>query len=309
MTGAARPRRLRRVQLAVPGSNERMMAKAAASDADHVFLDLEDAVAPAAKVASRAKVVEALRTLDWGRKTRCVRINDLGTEWAYEDIIHVVEETAGHLDTIMLPKPKRASDLLFVDTLLGQIEKKLRLPRPIGLEVLIEEVEAMMRVEEIAFATPRLEAMIFGMGDYSAAQGLSTDAIKGTSGYPGDIWHYGRWRIVVAARSAGVDAIDGPFPVIADTSTYREEARRSLLLGYVGKWAIHPAQIQPALEAYTPDPAAVAKARAMAAAYRAAEAEGKGSIILDGEMVDAAVIRMNADMLARADLIDSAGGR
>ena len=295
-------KRLRRVQLAVPGSNERMMTKAAASAADHVFLDLEDAVAPSAKVAGRDKVINALRTLDWGNKTRCVRVNDLQTKWAYEDIIHVVEEAGEFVDTIMLPKPKRAADVQFVDILLTQIEKKTGLGKRIGIEILIEEVEAMMRVNELAFSTPRLESLIFGMGDYSAAQGLASSAIKGKSGYPGDIWHYGRWQIVVAARSAGIDAIDGPFPVIADTETYRQEASNSLLLGFVGKWAIHPSQIQPALDVYTPDLNAVARARALAAAYAKSEAAGEGSILVDGEMVDAAVVRMNADMLARADL-------
>lgn len=298
------PRRLRRVQLAVPASNEKMIAKGASSAADHVFLDLEDSVAPSAKVASRDKVVTALKTLDWGKKTRCVRVNDLETQWAYEDIIHVVEEAGTHLDTIMLPKPKRASDIQFVDTLLTQIEKKTKLGKRIGIEILIEEVEAMMRVDEIAFASPRLEALIFGMGDYSAAQGIDASAIKGQSGYPGDLWHYGRWRIAVAARSAGIDAIDGPFPLFKDNDTYREEARRALLLGFVGKWAIHPAQIEPAIEVFTPDRAAVEKARAMAAAYAKAEAEGLGSIAVDGEMVDAAVIRMNRDMLLRAELAE-----
>src|SRR5438874_13801025 len=138
-----RPRRLRRVQLAVPGSSEKMLAKAAASAADHVFLDLEDAVAPSAKVDARSKIVTALRTLDWGKKTRCVRINDLGTQWAYEDIIHIVEKAAEHLDVIMIPKVKTARDVLWVDTLLTQIEKKTRATRHIGLEALIEEVEAM----------------------------------------------------------------------------------------------------------------------------------------------------------------------
>jgi citrate lyase subunit beta/citryl-CoA lyase len=279
-----------------------MMAKAAASAADHVFLDLEDAVAPIAKVAARDKIVAALTTLDWGRKTRCVRVNDLSTQWAYEDIIQIVEQAGACVDTIMLPKPKRAADVQFVDTLLSQIEKKLKLTRRIGIEVLIEEVEAMMRVEEIAFSTPRLEALIFGMGDYSAAQGIDSSALKGASGYPGDIWHYGRWKIAVAARSAGIDAIDGPFPAFKDLDTYREEGRRALLLGFVGKWAIHPTQIEPALQVFTPRKAAVDKARAMAAAYAKAEAEGLGSIAIDGEMIDAAVVRMNHDMLARADL-------
>lgn len=302
MTYPKQPARLRRVQLAVPGSSEKMMTKAAGSKADHVFLDLEDAVAPSAKVPTRQKIVEALKGLDWTGKTRCVRINDLGTQWAYEDIIHVVENAGEHLDTIMLPKAKSASDVQFVDTLLTQIEKKLKLSKRIGIEVLIEEVEAMMRVDEIAFSSPRLEALIFGMGDYTAAQGMDDRAIKGTSGYPGDIWHYGRWKIAVAARAAKVDAIDGPFPSFHDSETYTEEARRGLMLGFVGKWAIHPNQIQPALDVFTPDMAVVKKARALAAAYREAEAQGLGSIAVDGEMVDVAVIRMYEDVLRRADL-------
>ncbi|WP_201836868.1 HpcH/HpaI aldolase/citrate lyase family protein [Microvirga zambiensis] len=296
-----RSRRSRRVQLAVPGSSEKMMSKAAGSKADHVFLDLEDAVAPKEKVASRRKIIDALKSLDWTGKTRCVRINDLTTQWAYEDIISVVEEAHEHLDTIMLPKARSASDVLFVDTLLSQIEKKLKIERRIGIEVLIEEVEGMLNVEEIAFSTPRLEALIFGMGDYSASQGIDPKVIAGKSGYPGDAWHYGRWKIAVAARAAKIDAIDGPFPDFRDAETYSEECRRGLLLGFVGKWAIHPAQIEPALSVFTPDPAAVAKARRMVEVYAQAEKDGLGAIAMDGEMVDAATVRMVQDILQRAD--------
>ena len=296
-----RPRRSRRVQLAVPGSSEKMMAKAAGTRADHVFLDLEDAVAPSAKIPARDKIVTALKTLDWTGKTRCVRVNDLTTQWAYEDIITVVELAHAHLDTVMIPKVRNASDVYFVDTLLNQIEKKLGITRPIGIEVLIEEVDGMRNVEEIAFASPRLEALIFGMGDYSASQGIDPTVIAGKSDYPGDPWHYGRWKIAIAARSAGIDAIDGPFPDFRDPETYAEECRRGLLLGFVGKWAIHPAQIDPALAVYTPDPAAVARARRMVALYAEAEKAGQGAVAMDGEMVDAATVRMVQDMLRRAD--------
>lgn len=295
------PKRARRVQLAVPGSSEKMMTKAAASKADHVFLDLEDAVAPREKIASRTRVIEALKSLDWGGKVRCVRINDIGTQWAYEDVIAVVEGAHEHLDTIMLPKARSASDVLFLDTLLTQIELKLKLQKRIGIEVLIEEVEGMLKVEEIAFSTPRLESLIFGMGDYSASQGIDPTVIAAKSAYPGDPWHYGRWKIAIAARAAKIDAIDGPFPDLRNTEAYSEECRRGALLGFVGKWALHPGQIEPALAVYTPDPVAVAKARRMVEAYAQAEREGLGSIAVDGEMVDAASVRMVQEMLRRAD--------
>ena len=231
-----RPRRSRRVQLAVPGFSQKMIGKAAKSKADHVFLDLEDSVTPKEKIAARENIIRGLKTHDWGKKTRCVRINDLTTEWAYEDIITVVERAHDHLDTIMLPKAQSGSDVLFVDTLLTQIEKKLNIEKKIGIEVLIEEVEGMLNVEDIAFSTPRLEAMIFGMGDYSASQGIDPSVLLATSSYPGDPWHYGRWKIAIAARAADVDAIDGPFPDFRNLELYEVQCRQALLLGFVGKW-------------------------------------------------------------------------
>src|SRR5579864_8468274 len=166
--------RLRRCELSTPASNERMIEKAAASSADLVFLDLEDSVAPNEKVASRAKVTHALKTLDWGKKTRAVRINDLETEFAYQDIISIVEEAGDYLDVIIVPKVKSARDVWWVDVLLSQIEKRLQRPQRIGLEVLIEEVEAMIHVEEIARSSSRLEAIIFGPFDYAASQGVDS---------------------------------------------------------------------------------------------------------------------------------------
>jgi len=298
-----RPKRLRRVQLAVPGSSEKMLAKAAASGADHVFLDLEDAVAPSAKVGARDNIVNALRTLDWGKKTRCVRINDLGTQWAYEDIIHIVEQAGDHLDTIMVPKVMKAADVYFVATLLRQIEKKIGLKRPIGIEALIEEVEAMQEIDNIARADPRLECIIFGAGDYSASQGIDIRSIGGANGYPGDIWHYARFKLVIAARSAGIDAVDGPFANFKDPEAYREECKRAMILGCVGKWAIHPAQIEVAIDAFTPKQESVNLARKLEAAYAKAEAEGMGAVNIDGIMVDAASVRIVRNIIKKADLI------
>ena len=298
-----RPKRPRRSQLAVPGISEKMLAKAAASMADHVFLDLEDAVAPNKKVEARSKIITALNTLDWGKKTRCVRINDLTTKFCYEDIIEVVKGAASNLDTIMLPKAMCASDVRFVDTLLSQIEMNLGLTRKIGLEVLIEEVEGLQNVEEIAHSCERLEAIIFGMGDYSASHGIDARTIGGGGDYPGDVWHYARFRMVMAARAAGIDAIDGPYANFGDTEGYTEECRRAMTLGCVGKWAIHPAQIEPALTVFSPKLKEIARARQMEEAYVKAEAEGLGSVNVGGIMVDAASIRIVRNVIAKAELL------
>jgi citrate lyase subunit beta/citryl-CoA lyase len=295
-----RPKRQRRVQLAVPGSSEKMIRKAAESAADHVFLDLEDAVAPNAKLAARGQVIEALKGLDWGTKTRCVRINDLRTRYAYGDIIEVLRGAGEHIDTFMIPKATDARDIWFVETLLEQLEADLGLTRRIGIEALIEEVQGLQNVERIAAASPRLEALILGVGDYSASQKMDPRAVNGATGYPGDLWHYARFRMVIAARANGLDPIDGPFPDFRNPEGYREECRRGLIIGCAGKWALHPAQIPIALEVFTPLPEQIAHARKMIAAYRQAEEQGLGAIQVDGEMIDAASIRILRNVLERA---------
>lgn len=300
---STQPKRLRRCELSVPGSSEKMMSKAAALDLDLVFLDLEDAVAPSAKRPARKKIVEALNGLDWGRTTRCVRINDLTTEYAYEDIIEVVEGARDNLDVIILPKAMSAADVQFVDKLLSMMEKKLGLEKRIGIEVLIEEVEAMMNVEEIAASTPRLEALIFGMGDYSASQGVSLRDVGGETGYPGDIWHYQRQRLTIAARANRIDAVDGPYADFANPDAYREECRRAMILGMVGKWAIHPSQIAVAQDVFSPDPDEVQKARAMMKAYEEAVASGLGAVQYEGKMIDVATVRIVKNLVDKADLI------
>ena len=298
-----RPRRLRRCQLSVPGSSEKMMTKAAGLAVDHVFLDLEDAVAPNEKPAARGKVAAALNGLDWGAKTRCVRINDLGTQYAYDDVIEVVEGAGANLDTIMIPKVLDADHVRWVEILLAQIEAKLGLARPIGIEVLIEEVEGMMNVERIAAASPRLEALVFGMGDYSASQGIAMGAVGGDTAYPGDIWHYPRYKMTIAARANRIDPIDGPFANFRDGAGYGEECRRALALGCVGKWAIHPAQAEIAQAQFTPPADEVARARKLAAAYAKAVARGEGAVQVDGVMIDAASVRIVQNVIDKADLI------
>ncbi len=296
--------RLRRSELSTPGSNPQMMGKAAASAADFVLLDLEDAVAPNEKETARAHVIHALRTLDWGKKTCAVRVNDLESEYAYKDIITVIEEAGEQLDIIILPKVKAARDVWWADTLLTQIEKHRGLTRRIGLEVLIEEVEAMLNVEDIARASTRLEALIFGPGDYSASQGVDSRGIEGSlADYPGDIWHYARNKIAIAARAAGIDAIDGAYADFKNPAGYESECLRARALGFVGKWAIHPSQIEIANRIFSPSAEDVAFARRLDAAYTEALAQGQGAIAFEGKMVDAAIVRSYKNILTKADLI------
>lgn len=297
-----RPKRARRSQLSVPGSSEKMLQKGAESSADHVFCDLEDAVAPSAKVEARSKIAWALNNFDWGTKTRCVRINDVTTEWCHGDIIEIVEKAGANLDTIMLTKPYSAADVVFLDRMLGQLEKKLRLERRIGIEVLIEEVQALQNVEAISKCSDRLECLIFGMGDYSGSQGIDTKDIGESGNYPGDIFHYARFRITMAARAADLDAVDGPFANFKNEAAFRTEAQRAKSLGMVGKWAIHPSQIAPALEVFSPQADEVARARKMAEAYYEAEAKGLGAAQVDGVMIDIAVLRLVRNTLDKADL-------
>ena len=296
--------RLRRSELSTPGTSEKMMAKAAASDADLVFLDLEDSVAPNEKKAARALVADALVSLDWGAKTRAVRINGTHTRWAYGDLVEIVATAGAALDVVIVPKVKAPRDVWFVETLLVELEQDLRLDRAIGIEVLIEETEALARVEEIAACSPRLEALILGVGDLSASQGVRTGHIgEAADRYPGDMWHYARNRMIVAARANGLDAIDGPYANFRNADGYRREAGWAATLGCVGKWAIHPSQIELANEVFAPTAEEVGRARQAVDAVRAAEAAGAGAASLGGMMIDAATARIFEVTLQRAELI------
>ena len=295
--------RTRRSELTTPGSSMKMMEKAAESEADEVMLDLEDAVAPSEKKAARDKIVDAIHEFDWSDKVVAIRINDLDTPNAYGDLVTVVEGAGEHIDTIIVPKIKRSDDIYMVEKLLDQIEENEGIENTIGIETLIEETEALQNVDEIAATGDRLEALIFGPGDYSASQGVQLESIgaHGDEGnYPGDIWHYVRNRIVVAARSNGLDAIDGPYGDFSDPEGYREECVRSFTLGFVGKWAIHPSQIEIANEVYKPEEEQVEHAQKVVQAMEEGEGEGQGAVRLDGEMIDEASVRSARHTLERA---------
>ncbi|AKS32021.1 HpcH/HpaI aldolase/citrate lyase family protein [Mycolicibacterium goodii] len=299
---------LRRSELALPACNDHMFDKGVTCGADLVFLDLEDATPVGLKVESRAKAIHALTQLDWGRTARAVRINGLDTEWCHDDIIEILTHAGDHLDTIVIPKAKTARDVWWVDVLLTQLEAKLGLDKTIRLEVLIEEVEGLANAEDIVRASPRLDAVIFGVGDFSLSQGARVDTNFDPLGeYPGDFWVYARNKIMVAARIAGIDAIDSPYPDYRNLEGYKRDARRSSLLGYTGKWAIHPDQVPIANEVYAPTADEIARAERNVAAYREAEAKGRGAVGVEGVLVDAAHVKMAEKTLARAALIS--GGR
>ena len=298
-------KRLRRCEISVPGSSEKMLAKAASIAVDHLFIDLEDAVAPNRKDIARANAVATVRDTSFRAPTVAVRINDLTTPWALDDLTALVEGCGDRLDVIVVPKVLGPEDVLFVDRLLAMLERRHGLSRPIGIEVLIEEIQALDKVEQIAAASPRLEALIFGMGDYARSQAMPVSDVGETDDYPGDLYHYHRNRVAIAARLNGLDAIDGPYADFRNPQKYRDEARRAALLGFTGKWAIHPAQIELAEEIFTPEPARVAKARAMAAAYAEALQRGEGAISFEGKMIDVASVKAVEAMIALADRIEA----
>jgi citrate lyase subunit beta / citryl-CoA lyase len=297
--------RARRSELATPASSEHMCERAPSAGADLVFLDLEDACAPAVKESARAVAVGALTGLDWGRTVRAVRINGIDTPWCHGDIIEVVTGARDALDVLIVPKVRRARDVWWVDVLLTQLEAALGLARPIGLEVLIEEAEGLANAPEIARSSERLEALIFGAGDLSASLRARVDGnFDPVVDYPGDFWHFARSQVLTAARAGMVDAIDAPFPAYRDPEGYRRAARQASALGYDGKWAIHPDQVPIANEVFAPTAAEVAEAEEAMAAYRRAEADGVGAIGRDGRLVDAAHMRLAANTLHKASLAE-----
>ncbi|CAL1240690.1 HpcH/HpaI aldolase/citrate lyase family protein [Candidatus Methylocalor cossyra] len=300
--------RLHRSELAVPGSNKRMLEKAPQSGADVVFLDLEDAVAPDDKEQARRNIIEALTNYDWSRCSVSIRINGLDTHYAYRDLVDIVEACGHRLDTVLIPKVGTAADVQFVATLLSQIEQAKGFP-PINIHVLIETALGMANVEEIARCCPeRMEAMVFGVADYAASVRARTTQIGGANPdygvltdpdpngrrdfHWGDQWHFGLSRMVAACRAYGLRPIDGPFGDINDPEGYLCAARRAAALGCEGKWAIHPSQIPLANQVFTPTEQELARAQRILAAMEEAAQAGKGAVSLDGRLIDAASIRM-----------------
>lgn len=297
--------KIRRCELAVPASNWKHIEKAAGLSVDEVFLDLEDSVAPKQKTVARAQAAKALSELDWGRKTITVRINGLHTPFAYRDVIEVVSVAGSRLDSIMIPKVNGTEDVVWVDILLRQLEKEYNINRRIGIEVLIETASGMANVEEIARSSPRIETLIFGAGDYAASVGIRTTAIgQADQTQLEHIWHYPLSRVSQAAKSAGLEAIDGPYGGLGDLEGLRRACIASSTLGFGGKWAIHPTQIPVILEVFSPSKAEVDRAQRIVEAYRKAEAEGVGVMELDGQMIDAASVELAMNVLRRAGISD-----
>ncbi|HYL28823.1 MAG TPA: CoA ester lyase [Gemmatimonadales bacterium] len=298
--------RLQRSTLAVPGSSPGMFRKALESEADVVFLDLEDAVAPGDKEQARRNVIQALLDLDWRGhgKTVSVRINGIDTHYMYRDVVDVVEQAGHRLDTVLIPKVGVPGDVYLVDALLTQIEAAKGIPQRIGIEVLIETALGMANVEAIAAGRGRLEVLHFGVADYAASNRARTVNIGGLNpDYPGDQWHFALSRMTVACRAYGLRAVDGPFGDFKDPDGFRLAARRGAALGIEGKWAIHPSQIALANEVFTPPEAEVSRARQILDALDAAAREGRGAAQLDGRMIDAASARMAENIVRMADEI------
>jgi len=289
--------RLQRSELAVPGSSPKMFEKALKSSADYVFLDLEDAVAPDDKIPARQNVIDAINDLDWkgSGKTISVRINSIDTHYMYRDVVEVVEQSGSKLDTILLPKAGTASDVYMLSAMLNQIETAKGLKNRIGIEILIETTLGMANVMEIAKQgrDERLEAMHFGVADYAASCRARTTVIGGLNpDYPGDQWHAGLSQMLVACRAYGLRAIDGPFGDFNDPESYKDAARRGAALGFEGKWAIHPSQIELANEVYTPPNEEVSHAKQILIALDEAAKAGRGAAQLNGRMIDAASAKM-----------------
>jgi citrate lyase subunit beta/citryl-CoA lyase len=297
--------RLARTTLFVPASRPEMIPKAAISAADAVCIDLEDSVVPDEKAASRAHVVHALRSLDFGARTRIVRINGLDTSYAYRDLVEVVEAAGERLDLVMLPKVGSARDVVFVDMLLSQIEAQMRLGRPIGIEAQIESAQGFVYLREIASASPRLEALIFGPGDYAASMRMPASGIGELDAndelYPGHRWHAAMHGIVAAARAHGLRCMDGPYSAYKDAAGFERSCRIARAMGFDGKQCIHPGQLEMARALFSPSEDEVTRAAAVVAAFDAAVAAGHGAASHDGRMIDAASLRMARTTLDRVE--------
>jgi len=294
----------RRSCLAVPGSNPKMLDKAQGLPAGQVFLDLEDAVAPLAKPDARKNIVAALTTGDWAGKARVVRVNDLTTPWTYQDVIEVVEGAGADLDAIMLPKVQEAAHVQWLDLMLNQLEKTLGLPvGGIGIEAQIENAKGLVNVDAIAAASPRVETIIFGPADFMASINMKSLVVGALHpDYPGDPYHYILMRILMAARTYDLQAIDGPYLQIRDVDGFREVAKRSAALGFDGKWVLHPGQLDAANEVYSPSQQDYDQAELIldAYAYYTSEAGGKlGAVMLGDEMIDEASRKMATVIAAK----------
>jgi citrate lyase subunit beta/citryl-CoA lyase len=290
--------------MSVPASSERFLAKARDLAADEVMLDLEDSVAPAAQEAARGLAVAALAAGGWDGKLVAVRINGATTPWAYQDVIAIVEGAPGAVDSLVLPKVGSATQVAWLDLLLGQVEQAAGVPAGrIRIEAQIEDAAGLAAVEAIAAASGRLDSLVFGPADFMASIGMRSLTVGGQpAGYEGDAHHYALMRILVAARAAGLQAIDGPYARIHDTEGLRKAATSAAALGYDGKWVLHPAQVDVVNEVFTPSASDYARAVRILDAYdRATKVDNTGAVMLDDEMIDEASRKMALMVAAKGD--------
>jgi len=315
----ARPNRC---QLFGPGSRPALFEKMAASAADVINLDLEDSVAPNDKDSARENIIAATHDVDWNSKSLSVRINGLDTPYWYKDVVDLLERASDRLDLIMIPKVGCPEDLYAVDSLVTAIERAKGRKKPVGFEIIIETAAGAQNLDAIAQGSPRLQSMSFGVADYAASMGMQVTGIGGTqdgydmlangepgserASFPADPWHYPVVRMVAACRQYGILPVDGPFGDFSDPDAFRAQARRSAILGCVGKWAIHPKQIEVANEVFTPSADIVARARAILSAMKEAEEAGQGAAVLDGKLIDIASARQAKVVVDQIELIEGA---
>ena len=294
----------RRSCLSVPGSSERFLEKAPSIPADMTFLDLEDSVAPVEKESARNKVVKALRELPWDDRVLCVRVNAWDTRFTYGDVIEVVSKAGERLDEVMLPKVQRPAEVVALDLLLTQIEQNVGLPHGhVGIEAQIETTRGLIDVEEICAASPRLEAVIFGPADFAASMEMPvlTGGVQ-IPEYPGDHFHYVFSKILMAGRANGLQVIDGPFLKVREPDAFRDFCQRTRVLGYDGKWALHPDQVTILNELFSPTQEQFDHAWRILDAYKAAtEEEHKGAVMFGDEMIDEASRKMALKFVSRGE--------
>lgn len=288
---------VRRSELVCPAYSQKMMAKAASGIADEVIFDLEDGCTPSRKIAARKSLIEAFQSLDFGGKIRAFRANGIHTRFFYRDVIEVVEAAGANIDVLVLPKVRDAADVILADRLLSQIEQNMEWPvGRLRLEALIETAIGLKNVEAIASATPRLSALLFGVVDYAGDVGIREPLREQFA-----LYHYPKARIVAAARAAGIDAIDGVTTQVRDLELCRHDAREAARMGFDGKWAVHPDQVEIINQAFTPSPQELARAREILDAYdQADQKSGAGVFVHKDEMIDAASLPIERKKLAIA---------
>lgn len=313
--------RLDRCELYVPGTQSKIIPKAAKSAADVIVMDLEDSVAGHEKETARKNVIQALQEVDFGKKTVAVRINGLYSHHMYRDVVDIIEQAGERCDMFIIPMVGNAKDVYMADSLTTQVETMVGRKKKIGFGLIIEATLGMMNIHEIAGSSPRLESLHFGVADYAASTKSRTtniggpnklygvltdkDGDKSRDFFWGDPWHYAMSRIVVAARANGLRPVDGPFGDIADPDGYRAQCQRAAALGFDGKWAIHPSQVKIANEVFSPSEAEVTQARRVLQAMEDAQAQGLGAVSLDGKLVDIASIKQAQAIVDKAEWIEA----